>query len=458
MERKDVYKGIRARELVTMNGKDEIIRDGAVVIRNDVLEYVGTQKEAAKKYDGVNVEWMDHPKGVMLPGLVTPHTHIFQSLMKGVGSTLNLDDWVTKVIFPMSLAMDESDCYNAGMLNMAEMIRTGTTCFADSHYIVNQDENFDGIAEAVKVSGMRAILCRATQTMKYHPDVPAEMIESEETALTKSETCIQRYHDTCGGRLRVGLEPITPIDCTPEVIKGLFALAEKYDTLFQIHAAETMGEWATVKNAHKMGIMEYLDSLGVLSRRSMIIHGIWISAKEKALLADRKVKFAHNPMSNTILGDGIAAVPDLLSLGVDVGLGVDGAASNNNQDMFECMKVCALIHRMTTLDASVLSAYDVLKMATMGGARCLGLEKQIGSLEEGKKADVVVVDTDSIHLTPAIDNIANIVFSGNGRDVDTVLIDGELLLKNKEFVHLKKEEIIEKANRSADKMLRNVTI
>lgn len=150
-------------------------------------------------------------------------------------------------------------------VKMAEMIRTGTTCFADSHYIVQKDENFDGMAAAAKETGIRAILCRATQNMKYHPDVPGEAIENTKTALEKSEACIKKYHKTANGRIRVGVEPITPIDCNAETIQGLFALAEKYDTLFQCHAAETIGELSIVKNEHKMGIMEYLHSLNVLS-------------------------------------------------------------------------------------------------------------------------------------------------------------------------------------------------
>ena len=449
---------IKAKDVVTMNEKDEILKDGVVVIRDDLIDFVGNEAEVKNLYPKTNLNVMEYPKGVLLPGLVTPHTHVFQSLMKGIGSTLNLDDWYLKVVCPMGVAMNRSDCYNAGMLNMAEMIWTGTTCFADSHYIVNKDENLDGIADAVNDSGIRSILCRATQTRYYYPDVPAEMIETDEMAILKTESCIKKYHNTLNGRLKIGVEPITPVDNSPEVIKGLYALAEKHDTLFQTHAAETFGELIYVKNTQNMGVIQYLDSLGVLSARSMIIHGIWINSQEKVLLANKNVKFAHNPVSNTLLGDGIAAVPDLRALGVDVGIGVDGAASNNNQDMFEAMKICALIFRMNTLDASVLSAYDVLKMGTIGGARCLGLEQQIGSLEVGKKADLIVVDTDSIHLTPAIDNVTNIILSGNGRDVDTVIINGDILMRGKEFLKMEKEMIIEKANQSAKKLYGNVSL
>lgn len=454
----DKYLFLKGCKIVTMNNEDEIIDNGVIVTRNDRIDFVGTEADACKKYEGIHYELMEYDKGMILPGLVTSHTHLFQSLMKGIGCTLNLDDWVTKVIYPMSMMMDFTDCYNAARLNMAEMLRTGTTCFADSHYIVQKDENFDGMAAAAKETGIRAILCRATQNMKYHPDVPGEAIEDTKTALEKTEACIRKYHKSENGRIRVGVEPITPIDCNKETIRGLFALAEKYDTLFQCHAAESIGELTIVKNAQKMGIMEYLNSLGVLSKRTMIIHCIWISAKEQQLLADTNTNVSHQPLANMILGDGIAPVPELLSRGVNVGIGVDGAASNNNQDMIESMKAAALLHRVHTLDAGVLSAYDVLKMGTMGSAKCLGLDKEIGSLEVGKKADIIVVDTNSLHLTPAVDPVANMIFSGNGRDVDTTIVDGNVLMKGKRFTQLDEQEIIDRAVQSAEKMYANVKL
>ena len=452
----DKYLFLKGKQVITMHTGDAIIDEGVVVTKNDRIDFVGTENDARKKYEGVPYTRMEYRDGVILPGLVTSHTHLFQSLMKGIGTTLNLDDWVTKVIYPMSMQMDFTDCYNAGRLNMAEMIRTGTTCFADSHYIVQKDESFDGMAAAAKETGIRAVLCRATQNMKYHPDVPSEAIEDTKTALEKTEACIKQYHNTENGRIRVGVEPITPIDCNAETIQGLFQLAEQYDTLFQCHAAETLGELTVVKNQHNMGVMEYLHSLGVLSDRTMIIHCIWISAKEQQLLADTHTHVSHQPLANMMLGDGIAPIPALRSRGVNIGIGVDGAASNNNQDMFASMKAAALLHRVHTLDAGVLSAYDMLKMGTIGSARCLGLDKEIGSLAPGKKADIIVVDTNSLHLTPAIDPIANMIFSGNGRDVDTTIIDGKVLMKGKHFTQLQAQDIVQRAMQSANKMYANV--
>ncbi|WP_432664826.1 amidohydrolase [Wukongibacter baidiensis] len=458
MQENQTYKFIRGKYVLTMNSKDEFIEDGLVVIKGNKIEDVGPSKPLIEKYKDVDGEWLEYPKGVVMPGVVTAHTHLFQSLMKGIGCNLNLDDWVTKVIFPMGVVMGKKESYDAGRLNMVEMIRTGTTCFADSHYIIHDPENFDGLAKAVKETGIRGIICRASQSMKYHPDVPDEVIEDAETACIETEKCIKKYHNTLSGRLKVGVEPITAIDCSEEMIISLYELAEKYDTLFQMHVAETLGELTVVKNAKGMGIMEYLDSLGVLSNRTLLIHSVWISSKEKSLIAKRKANVSHNPLANMILGDGIAPVPDLLSLGVTVGIGVDGAASNNNQDMFESMKACVLLHRINTLDASVLNAYDALKMGTIEGAKAIGLDNEIGSLEVGKKADVIVVDANSIHMTPDVATIANIVFSGNGRDVDTAIIDGKVIMKNREFLNIDLEEVIEEANKSAAKMAREAKV
>lgn len=461
----EAYKFVRGKVLLTMNEKENVIKGGVVVLKDNIIHDYGPYDAIHKKYSELmkirkctpsgcmEGNFFDYPEGVVMPGIVTAHTHHFQSLMKGIGSDLNLDDWVLNVIFPMGMAMGEEETEIAGLLNMMEMIRTGTTCFADSQYMIQDDGNMKGLVHAVEKSGIRGILCRATQGMKYDPRVPDGVIEDVKTALAKTEECIDKYHNTLDGRLKIGVEAITPIDCSGEMIRELKNTANKHDTLFQMHTAETYGELQTVKCDHKMGIIEYLDSLGVLDSHTMLIHGVWMSAKERKLLADRDVKIAHNPVANMILGDGVAKIPELKAMGVTVGIGVDGAASNNNQDMFEAMKTCALLHRVHNMDASVFNQMDVLKMATIDSARAIGLEKEVGSIEVGKKADVIVVDTNSLSNTPNAAPVTSIVFSGNGRDVNTVFVDGKLIMEDKKFTHLDEEVVKEKARKVTERLL-----
>ncbi|MCH4886397.1 amidohydrolase [Acidaminobacter sp. JC074] len=461
---KSGYKFVKGKLLLTMNSEGDVIREGLVVIKDNLIHDYGRYQNMREKYfdkiieNGEACNYFEHDHGIVMPGIVTAHTHHFQSLMKGIGANLNLDDWVLKVIFPLGVQMGYEETRIAGIHNMLEMIRTGTTCFCDSHYMIHKKENMDGLAKAVDETGIRGILCRATQDMKYAPEVPDCVIEDLTTALIETEACIKKHHNSLNGRLKIGVEAITPIDCTGQMIKELHGLAKKYETIFQMHTAETFGELQTIKADHNMGIIEYLDTLGVLDEITMLIHCVWINANEKKLIADRGVSVAHNPVANMILGDGVAPILDLKAHGAVVGIGVDGAASNNNQDMFESMKSCALLHRVHNMDASVLDAMDVIKMSTIDSARAIGLDKEVGSIEIGKKADIIIVDTKSLSTTPNLSAVSNMIFSGNGYQVDTVIIDGKLVLKDKAFVDIDLEDLLQSSKKTVQSMMKSANL
>lgn len=440
-----------------MNKNKELIKNGLLVINDKIIEDLGEFDEIASKYDLSEEVVHTYDKNLIMPGIISNHTHIFQSLMKGIGCNLSLEEWVTKAVFPMAMKMGEKECYHAAMLNIAEMISTGTTCFSDSHYI-NHVDNIGGIARALEETGMRGMLVRATQGMKFHEDVPDEIIESNEDAERKTRAFLEKYNNKLDGRMKAGVEAICELDCDAEMIKMLYGLAEEYDTRFQMHVAETFTELQINKNIEKKGIIEYLDTLGILSDRTLLIHSIWTSAKEHLIMAKRGVHVSHNPVSNSMLGDGIAPIPNMLALGINIGLGVDGAASNNNQDMFEAMKIGMLVHRANNIDAGILKPYELLEMATIKSARSLGWDNEIGSLEIGKKADIVVIDTNSIAMTPDLAPIENIVLSANGRDVNSVYIDGKLVMENRKFKTLNIEKVIKEANESAVKITKNLNL
>lgn len=457
--KKDNYKFVHGKYVLTVNQNDDFINDGLVVIKNDRIEAVGSYDELISKYKNIEGEWLEYEDGLVMPGLVTNHAHLYQALMKGVGSNLCLDDWVIKIIYPMALAMDKNDFYNVTRFNILEMISTGTTCFCDSMYHQHNLDNMDGVAKAVKDMKMRGIIVRALQNLNFDERIPDAAAESNfEITERESRRVIEQYHNTENGRLRVGLEALSPYDCSKDAIKRLYKIAEECDVRFQMHVAESISEKMRIRSEHNMGIIEYLDTLGILNNRTLLIHCIWVTSDEVKLIAKRGAKVSHNPVSNMILADGICRVPEMLANGINVGLGVDGAASNNSQDMFETMKSFVLLHRVNELDASVFTPYDAIKLATIESARTIGWDDEIGSLEPGKKADMIVVKTNSCFVGPTIDVVTNIIFSGNGRDVDTTIIDGNVLMKNRKFTEFDPEDIFEKGNSSAHRIAEKCNI
>ena len=444
---------IRGKHLVTVNANDEIFEDGLVAVEGDRIIDVGPYQALAEKYrNAEHAKRLDYPQGMILPGLVSNHTHTDQCLMRSIGCHLSMEDWVVKVVYQMGTQMGREENYDAARLNMLEMISNGTTCFADSHFVNYAKDGVDGIAQAMAEMGMRGYLSRGTINEHPYPGIPDSIIEDVELVREEAIRCIETYHRSQNQRIRVSVEPICVTDCSEEMMLMLYGLAEQYDTMFQIHAVETYPELCTVRGQYGYGEIEYLERRGMLSERTLLIHSIWISAAEKMLIAQRRAKVNHNPVGNMLLGDGVAPILDLLALGVDVGLGVDGSASNNNQDMVETMKTCALLHRNASLDAKALTAYQVLKLATIGSAKTLHWDDEIGSLEPGKKADLIVVDLTSPAMTPDIAPVNNFVFAGNGRDVSTVMIDGQLIMDKRIFLQADADEIIARANRSARRM------
>lgn len=440
----------------TMNETRDVIDGGAVLIKDNIIEKVGKKakvEEFVAKHN-IEAEIIDCEDSVIMPGLVCNHTHLFQVLYRGLGENLTVSDWVTNMIFPLSTYMGEEEAYLAGLLAQMELIRTGTTCFADSHYIHVDKRSMDGLAKSVEETGMRGMLVRATQNIKFSPLVPDIFLEDYDVVERETVRCIETYNNTLNGRLKMVPEAINIMDCDEKMLILLYELSETYDTGFHMHTAESVDEIAVVKATKGLRPIEYLDKMGLLGPKTLLAHCVWITPREQKILADTGTKVAHNPVSNLMLGDGIAPIPELLELGVDVGIGVDGAASNNSQDMFEAMKFCLLQHRANWIDASIIKPEDVFEMATIQSAKTLRMEDEIGSLEPGKKADITICGLDQIQMTPNVKPLSHLVMSANGFNVDTVIIDGEIVLKDKEFTKIDKDEIIDRANKKIREMIK----
>lgn len=449
------YILVKGGLVFTMNETRDVIDNGAVLIKGNVLETIGKEEEVDKYIyeNNIKPEVVDAKNSAVIPGLVCNHTHLFQILFRGLGENLTVSDWVTNMIFPLSMHMGEEESYIAGLLAQMELIRTGSTVFADSHYINVDKRAMDGIAQSVKETGMRGMLVRATQNIKFSPLVPDAFMEDYDLVEKETIRCIETYDGKLNGRLKVVPEAINIMDCDEKMLKLIHDISQTYKTGFHMHTAESVDEIAVVKATKGLRPIEYLYELGLLGPNTLLAHCVWITPREQRLLAETKTKVAHNPVSNLMLGDGIAPIPELLELGVDVGIGVDGAASNNSQDMFEAMKFCLLQHRANWIDASIIKPEDVFEMATIQSAKTLRMEDEIGSLEPGKKADVTICGLDQIQMTPNIKPISALVMAANGFNVDTVIIDGEIVLKDKKFTKIDEELIISKANTKIREMV-----
>jgi 5-methylthioadenosine/S-adenosylhomocysteine deaminase len=332
------------------------------------------------------------------------------------------------------------------------MIKTGTTCFSDSFYVHIDKRSIDGVARAVKETGIRGVLGRASMDTGA---VPAIFLEDVATIIKEVERVIAEWNGQADGRIVICPEALFSLFCTPELWYALGKIADEVKTGIHCHAAESLGEVQEMRRQQGKSVIEYLDYLGVLRPDLLIAHAVWVTDREVQMLKANDVKICHNPISNQYIADGVAPVPHMLTAGITVGLGVDGAASNNNQDMFQAMKGCALMHKVASLDATRITAEQVLEMATIQSAKALGMDDRIGSLEPGKRADLIIINLDGKpNLAPNLKPLSNLVYSATSGDVDTVLIDGKIVMEKRKVKTVNEAQVIDESNRVAWEIVR----
>jgi 5-methylthioadenosine/S-adenosylhomocysteine deaminase len=405
---------------VTMDKDRRVLKNFSMSIEDGVIT------EIEKKITGEADFVIDAKDNIVLPGLINAHTHLAMTLLRGIADDLELMKWLNEVIWPIEGKLEPAHVYAGSLLGCLEMITTGTTCFNDMYFFM------DEVARSVNEAGIRGVLS--------YPIIGLGITDIEKL-LKKADRGV-RKHGGKAGLVKAFFGPHAPYTCPGEVLLRVRELAEKRQTGVHIHVSETKREVEVSKKEHGMPPFEYLDSIGFLYDRVVAAHAVWVSIKEMAILRKRGVKVVHNPVCNMKLASGIADVPQLLDKGVTVALGTDGAASNNTLDMFDTVKTCALLHKISTLNPAVLPAYQTLELATIKAAEALGMDREIGSLEKGKKADVILVDTQSPNLTPMNNPISHLVYSARGCDVDTVIVDGKVVMENKVILTLDKEEIL----------------
>ncbi|MCU0559794.1 MAG: amidohydrolase [Desulfobacterales bacterium] len=418
--------------LLTVDAENRVIPDGAVAVRDGRIAAVGTTAELS----GLPAaEVIDARGGIIMPGLVNTHTHAAMTLFRGLADDLPLMAWLNEHIFPAEAGLDAEQVRSGALLACAEMILSGTTTFCDMYLFAA------AVGRAAQQAGMRAVVGEVLF------DFPSPAYGDAENGFA----CTQRLIDAFRGDplISVAVEPHSPYLCRPELLERAFRLAQRHGLPMVIHLAETSGEVETIIARYGRTPVGHLAALGLLAPNVLACHCVALTEDDIGLLQAHAVKVSHNPESNMKLASGIAPVPRLLAAGICVGLGTDGAASNNNLDLFQEMDTAAKLHKGQTLDPTVMDAQTVLRMATIDGARALGLGERIGSIEAGKQADLIVLDTRKPHLTPMYHPASHLVYAARGSDVATVVIAGRVVLRDRRILTFDAQAAMDEVNRLA---------
>lgn len=416
-------------QILDMVGNTPNIRKVDILINENRIEKIEkliNESEADLKINAKNM--------IVMPGLVNTHTHLAMSIFRGYKDDQKLVDWLENAIFPVEDKLQPDDIYWNSCLSCIEMVKSGTTTCNDMYFGMNK------AVEAIENVGLRAVVAwcltddsirdKVEQTKKY-----AKKYNNKDSLIT------------------VFTSPHAPYTCNPDTIRLCVDLAKELNTGLHIHLSETLEEEKIIEERYSKRGTEYLKDLGVFDVPVVLAHGIYISDSDMEILKNIKGGISHNPISNCKLSSGICNVTGLRKNGINVGLGTDGIGSTSTLDMFEEMKTAAYLQKVNTMEPTSINAYEILKMATIEGAKVLGLDKEIGTLEVGKKADIIFIKTDKIHLCPENDVSANIVYSANGADVDTVIIDGKLVMQNRKMINIDEKEVIKQVKKVAKRLL-----
>jgi 5-methylthioadenosine/S-adenosylhomocysteine deaminase len=416
--------------VVTMDSGKRVIEDGTVAVRGDAILAVGARQEIESRYEAGRT--IDAHGKIVMPGLINSHAHAAMSLFRGLADDLSLDDWLRKYIFPAEARNVTEDFAAWGTkLSLLEMLRGGITTYADMYYFE------DAVARVTKEAGMRGVLGETIL------DFPAPDNKTVDEAYSYTQKFLDHWK---GDPLIIAaVAPHSIYTCSEKTLEDSAALARKNGAPILIHIAEAPFELEQSREKHGLTPVAYLGRIGLLGPDVLGAHCIAVNSADIAMLAHFGVGCSHNPSSNMKTAAGVMPVIEMLAAGVPVCLATDGAASNNNQDLFEEMDLAAKLQKISRMDPRALPAAQVVEMATIGGARALHIEKRIGSLEAGKQADLIVVDTSAPHATPMYNVYSELVFALKATDVRTVVIAGRVIMDERKMLTLNEDEILQKA-------------
>ena len=421
--------------VMTMDPAGHIIDGGAVAVAGDTIHAVGKTADMASMDAR---ETIDANGGIIMPGLVNTHTHAAMTLFRGLADDLPLMTWLEEHIFPAEALLDRKRVHAGTLLGCVEMILSGTTCFCDMYLFE------DAVAEAARAAGMRAVVGEVLY------DFPSPNYGPIEKGFAFTRRLIDQWR--ADPLITIAVEPHSPYLCAPDLLVEAAGIARENQVPLVIHLSETRSEVDRIRKAYGKTPVGHLAELDILGPNLLACHCVELEESDMDLLAANKVKVAHNPESNMKLASGIAPVAELVRRGVVTGLGTDGCSSNNNLDLFAEMDMAAKLHKASSLDPTVMDAETVLKMATIDGARALGLDDLTGSLEAGKRADIIVIDTNKPHLTPMYHPASHLVYAVGGSDVSATIINGEVLMRDRRIEHLDVAGIMADARQIADEI------
>jgi len=437
--------------VVTMDGSHRIIADGAIAIDDGMIIEVGPRSTVAKLHKADCI--LDARDKAVIPGFVNVHMHSSEKLVPGLIDDLDLYPWLQKVINPMMMNMTEEDCYWSSLLAQLEMIKSGITCFSDL-FSSPVECLLEKLVSSVEASGMRAVLAREIFTKDSLPNELAVSVSDDIDEKMTADTIrqIKRGKDRSGrAAVRFGLGGVSY--ASRSLMSRVRALANELDVGIHVHVAECVEELRYLKREKNTTPVRYAHEVGLLGPDVLCAHCVWVDSEEIRLLAETGTKVAYNPVSNMKLADGVAPIWRMLEKGITVGLGTDGPASNDNLDMFACMKMGAYLQKVYSLNPAYLPSEKTLEMATIDGARALQMEDQIGSIELGKKADLTVINLKAPNMTPVNDVVKRIVCSCVPSNVDIVVIDGNVVLEGGRYPKLDELGTVKEAKRRAAKLI-----
>ncbi len=419
--------------VLPMTGPEDKPFEGSVGISGDKISMISRRDEGEQhtrrvhqfeKECGDGLRRIDGRGLVAMPGLVNTHNHVSMTLMRGYADDIPLMRWLNEYIWPFEADLTPHAVKIGAQLGIAEMLAGGTTTFMDMYWMQAT------VAEAVDESGIRAVLC-ATLTDFNMPVFELDL-----------DRLMSRWMDTPHGRITARVSPHAPYTCSPDTIRRAVELAATYDIGMNIHVSETLDEVQTMRERYGKTSAEYLRDLGCFTRPTLAVHSVHVTDSDIAIFAHNGVAVSHNPQSNMKLASGTAPVVRMLDAGLTVGLGTDGACSNNDLDMWEEMRSAAFLQKLSTGDPLVLPAYQALHMVTVGGAAAIGLDDKIGTLEEGKLADVILVETRRAHMQPCHDLVANLAYCAKASDVATTIVNGEIVAENGRCVNIDLPQVV----------------
>src|SRR5882672_6822721 len=412
--------------LVTMDKDRRVIQDAGIAVEGGRIVAVGSSTDIARMYTAS--QRVDASGKIIIPGLINGHTHIPMTLFRGLADDLDLQDWLTKYIFPAEAKNVTEEFVRVGTrLGLAEMIRGGTTTYCDMYYFE------DAIADETSKAGVRGVLGETII------DFPVADNKTNAEAMAYAEKFVKKWK---GNDLIIpAIAPHAPYTVSEEHLKAIRAFSDRTGAPIVTHISETKREVDDSIKAKGASPVDYLERIGFLNERVIAAHMVWPSDGEISILKRDGVGVVHNPQSNMKLASGVAPVPTMMAEGLRVGLGTDGAASNNDLSMWEEMDTAAKLHKLVTMSPTVVTAGEALEMATIGGARALHMEREIGSLETGKRADLIVVDLSALHLTPIYNVVSHLVYAAKASDVTDTIVNGRLLMLNRRLLTLDEEAV-----------------